>query len=137
MTADLSTWLLIAVASAVGAVARYGVDRASAHWVLRRGGDQDLPWGIALVNLSGCLLVGVVAGVVGEKVGSAPEAEWVRVAQVGLLGSYTTFSTWTVDVVRLLRTGRQVAAAANLLGSMLGGGALVLLGLAMGAGLAP
>ncbi len=135
MSASPQVWLLIVVFSAVGALARFGLDRAVHAWASRRGRDLELPWGIALVNLTGCLLVGVLAGAAGGLLEGGRTAELVLVAQVGLLGSFTTFSTWTVDVVRLIGHGRLVAASVNALGSLVGGGLLVVLGLVLGSAL--
>ncbi len=135
MSTSPELWLLIAAASAAGALARFGVDRAVHARASRPGRDLELPWGIALVNLSGCLLVGILAGATGRALDSGVSADLVLAAQVGLLGSYTTFSTWTVDVLRLLGHGRHVAAAANAVGSLVGGVALVVVGLALGSAL--
>lgn len=146
MTTDAGTLLALCAASAVGAVARCGVDRWVGGWISGRltvpvtvGDAQDddrwstaatLPWGIAIVNLSGCLLMGLLVGVAGG--GALDGARWVLTAQVGVLGSYTTFSTWAVDVVRLLEQGRGRAAVLNAVGSLVLGAGAAALGLAAG-----
>lgn len=136
MTDDATTLLALSVASALGAVLRHVVDQTVQAWRARRVADPAHPWGIAVVNLTGCLLLGLLAGATGETLASGPTAGWVLVAQVGLLGSYTTFSTWAVDLVRLLDERRPLPALADAAGSLLGGAALVVAGLVVGSALA-
>lgn len=86
----MSPELAVAVGGALGAPARYLLDRA-----------MPRPWGIVVVNLLGSLLAGVVAG-------AAPAAQ-VFLA-VGLLGSFTTASTLAWDVLDADRPGRLLVA---------------------------
>jgi fluoride exporter len=72
----------IAVAGALGALARYGVEGA----VARRAGS--FPWATFVVNVSGSFLLGLVVTLLGERLAVAP---WVRSAlAIGFLGAYTT-----------------------------------------------
>lgn len=101
----------IAAAGALGAVARYLVD----HAVSRRWGPA-LPWGTFTVNVVGSLLAGAIAGLVA--LADVPAA--VRlVAGVGFAGSFTTFSAFAHDTVRLAQAGRVPAALANVVGNLL------------------
>ena len=100
------TFALVLLAGAVGAAARYLVDRAVAA---RLG--EGRPWGTFAVNVTGCLAAGLLAGSTGR-------ARDVVVA--GLVGSYTTFSTYAVEVVRLDGSSRP-AAVAYALGSVVAG----------------
>jgi fluoride exporter len=88
----------LAVAGALGALLRYLVD----HVVQRRAGS-DFPMGITVVNLSGSFLLGLLVGV-GLRHGLP--SPWETVLGTGLIGSYTTFSTFTFDTVRLAEDGR-------------------------------
>ena len=81
------------MAGALGALLRYLVDQL----VQRRAGS-DFPLGILVVNLSGSFVLGVLVGVGAHHGLSAP---WVTVLGTGLIGAYTTFSTFTFDTVRL------------------------------------
>src|SRR5262249_27227600 len=86
----------IAVAGAIGAVARYGVDELIGR------GTGGFPWGIFVVNVSGAFLIGFMV----EFLEPRFEASWVRAAVVtGFLGAYTTFSTLSLDTYRLLEEG--------------------------------
>lgn len=114
------TVLALALAGGFGAVARFVVDGAARE---RWGGD---PYGVLAVNVSGSLLLGLVAGLV--LFAGAP-GELRLVMGTGFCGGYTTFSTTSVDTVRLAAQGRVAAALANAIGT------LVLTLLAGGAGL--
>jgi CrcB protein len=108
------TPVLVALAGAVGAVLRVVVDR-----VVRRGlgaGDPDAgPWGTLVVNVTGSLALGVVAGLVLYH-GLAERPRLV--VGVGFLGAYTTFSTFSLDVVGLVENGSGVVAVRYVLGSV-------------------
>ncbi len=99
-----------------GAVARFAVDSA----VSRRTG-RGFPFGILAVNLSGTFVLGLLAGL-------ALDGDAYTLAGGGLIGAYTTFSTWVFDSERLRDEGRRGAAAANLAGSLVLGLAAVWLG---------
>lgn len=116
--------VLAALAGGVGAVLRFVIDGAIMARVARRQLGQSYPWGILVVNLSGSLLIGLLAGAVG------PQHPLTLVIGVGLLGGYTTFSAASCDTLRLMRRGSYAAAAFN------GPGQLVLAALAAAAGYA-
>ena len=99
----------VSLGGGVGAALRYAVDRAvSTRWRTR------VPLGTFLVNLSGSLLLGLVLGLVA---GGGSLA--VTLVTTGLLAGYTTFSTASVDAVRLLRESRYVMALTYGLGTLL------------------
>jgi CrcB protein len=104
-----------------GAIGRFLLDGAVAS---RLG--RAFPYGTLAVNLSGALALGVLhgAGVGGDA---------LRLAGTGLLGAYTTFSTWTLESHRLGEDGRLRLGAANLLVSLALGLACAWLGDRIGA----
>lgn len=110
----------VAVLGGVGALARLLLDRA----VSVRAG-AGLPWGTLAVNLSGALALGVL-------VGAAVSGDALRLAGTGLLGAYTTFSTWMLETHREAEEGRLGAGAANLLVPLVLGLAVAALGRAVG-----
>ena len=110
----------VTLAGGAGAVARLLLDGA----VSDRAG-RGLPLGTLAVNLSGAFLLGLLIGL-------APGDDALEVAGTGLLGGYTTFSTWMFESHRLAEDGRGAAAIANLGGSLLLGLAGVALGRALG-----
>ena len=118
------TLALLVLAGAVGAALRYEVERA-----VRRRSRSDLPVGILLVNVSGSFALGLVVGLAEHL--DVPSLV-VTVVGTGLLGAYTTFSTFSVDTVALAERGRVGAAAANIGVSLVAGLAAAALGLALG-----
>ncbi|MBA8792877.1 CrcB protein [Friedmanniella endophytica] len=101
-------FLAVAVAGGVGAATRFFVDGA-----INRGREFRLPVGTLAINITGSFLLGVVTGVASH-LGATP----VAVLGTGLMGGYTTFSTASLETVRLARTGRTTAAAMNGLGML-------------------
>ena len=113
-------YLLAAVGGVVGALARWGVGAALPSPV----------WATLLVNLAGCLLLGVLIAVVAVRL---PGAVWPRpLLAVGVLGGFTTFSTFAVEVVDLVDDGAAGWAAAYVVTSLGGGVAAVALGAYLG-----
>ncbi len=100
---------VVAVGAVLGAEARYAVSR------LELASTGGFPWGVLAVNAVGCLLIGVLAVLLS---GSRSRLAWPFLA-VGVLGGFTTFSTYALDAVQLLDHGRPLAAAAYLGGTVL------------------
>jgi CrcB protein len=101
---------LLAVAAAAGSVARYLVGKA----IQGRVGTA-FPWGTFTVNVSGSFLLGLIVGLVSHH-GLSGDVK--TVLGVGLLGGYTTFSTWGVETMALVEEGALVPAALNAVGSV-------------------
>ncbi|RED52510.1 fluoride efflux transporter CrcB [Aestuariispira insulae] len=88
--------MAIAAGGAVGAVARH----FAAHWVALHTGA---PWGIFAVNILGAVIMGALVEIFGLFWSPAPEMR--AFLAVGILGSFTTFSTFALDSVLLLNKG--------------------------------
>ncbi len=103
----MQTILLIAGAGALGALGRYGVSVLAVRW----WGDS-FPWGTLIVNVVGCFLLGFVT----DWALSVPAlSKHLKLAiGTGLLGSFTTFSTFGVETVSLIERGDWGAALANI-----------------------
>jgi CrcB protein len=102
----------ISAGGAVGAVARYGVSVAWPH------GAGGFAWSTLVVNVSGCLLIGVLMKLLTERV-----ATWRLLRPflgVGVLGGYTTFSTYVVDIGRAAGAGAAGVALAYLAATLVG-----------------
>jgi len=113
----------IGLLGGAGALGRFLVDAV----VSARTGDR-FPWGTLAVNLSGAVALGVL-------VGAAVTGDALRLAGTGLLGAYTTFSTWMFESHRLAEDGQGRLGAANLLGSLALGVTAAWLGRRIGASL--
>jgi fluoride exporter len=106
--------LAVAVASAFGGLARY-----LAGGVIANRSSGGFPWETFVVNITGAFVLGLLFTVFSDRLVVAP---WLRTALfIGFLGSYTTFSTWTLESYRLLEDGAHAYALANLLGSLVAG----------------
>jgi len=101
---------LIALAGATGALLRYRIGLAV--------GARSFPWATLGINVSGCFLIALVlGGPLASRWGTSTTAA----VTIGLLGSYTTFSTFGYETFTLLRTDRVGAALAYVGASLVGG----------------
>lgn len=119
----MRTLLFVAAGGAVGSAARYVVGT----WMKNVG---TLPWGTTTVNLAGSFALGLLAGVLAE--GTRIDADLRTGVTVGILGGFTTFSTWTVESVELIGSGKWSLAALNIFGALAAGLVAAGLGLALG-----
>ena len=104
--------MLVAVAlgGVLGAEARYGLATAWPH------ATASFPWSTLVINAVGCLLIGVLMVAITEVVTPHPLAR--PFLGIGVLGGFTTFSTYTVDTQRLLVAGRPGLAVAYVLATL-------------------
>jgi len=117
--------VLVMMGGALGSGARYAVG----SWAGRLAGPA-YPYGTLAVNLSGGVLMGVLAGVLARAGGGADEP-WRLFLGVGVLGGYTTFSAFALDAVALWMRGAYGAAAGYVALSVAGGLAGLVLGLTL------
>ena len=118
------TLAYVALGGALGALARYGIS----GWVYDRMGE-NFPWGTLIVNLVGCLALGMVIRWLQV---SAVSPEVRPFLTIGVLGAFTTFSTFSYETVAMLRDGEWWRAGGYAAGSV----ALGLLAVVVGAALA-
>ncbi len=114
----MNLWLVISVlaAGALGALARYGISLTFARSTL-------VPRAVLLVNVAGALLGGAVLALADRTV---VDSDLRLILITGIAGGLTTFSTWSVETMEFLLSGRWRMALANVvLNLVLGGGAAV------------
>ena len=113
--------LAIAIGGAIGSVARYVLTGL----VVRASGPA-FPLGTFVVNIIGCAAFGALAGAASSRISLAPEVRlfWFT----GILGGFTTFSSYAFESFALIREGHMLAAGANIAGQVVLG--LVVLGFA-------
>jgi CrcB protein len=114
-------WLLLLLGGGIGAVLRF----ALALWVDERAGVH-FPWGTLAVNVVGCFGIGVVATLADEHTLVSPGLRLLLVT--GLLGGFTTFSTFGIETWQLVEDGHALAAMGNALASLGAGLAAVIAG---------
>lgn len=118
MNTDLSPAVLasVMVGGALGGLLRMWVG-SLISWLA----GNRFPWGTLVVNLSGSVAIGILAGLWIDPTGMQPEplwqAHWTALV-VGLLGSYTTVSSFSLQTLELFNSGRTPAALANITGSL-------------------
>lgn len=117
-------FVCVALAGGLGSASRLFVDGA-----IRSRLGAAMPWGTALINISGSFLLGLIAGLSTARL--LPEPAHLVVG-AGFLGGYTTFSTASFETVRLLQERKWVAGALGSLGVLVSATALAGLGLWIG-----
>jgi len=120
----MRTALAIAIAGAFGALARWGVG----SWFGQR--FPSFAWGTLVVNVSGSFVLGLLFALLIERAAGTPT---MRLAlTTGLMGAYTTFSTFSLETMRMFEEGATGSALANIGLSLALGLAAVWLGLSLG-----
>jgi CrcB protein len=110
----LLTYLWIAIGGALGSMARYACSSLAAHAV-----GETFPWGTLAVNVVGSFVIGFFATLTG------PDGRWILppdarlFVTVGVCGGYTTFSSFSLQTLSLVRGGELMAAAGNIVGSLI------------------
>jgi len=118
--------ILVGVGGFAGAIARYVLDGV----VSDATAASAFPWGTLVINVSGSLLLGLLAALVIDR--AALPAGLRGPVLIGFIGAYTTFSTWMLESWRLVEAGSYGLAAANLVGSVGLGSGAVFTGLVIG-----
>jgi CrcB protein len=117
--------LLLIVFGAAGTVARYGLD----GWIQYRVGSV-FPAGTLTINLLGCLLLGIIGQFGLNHISVNPD---LRIGlTIGLMGGFTTFSTFGWDTVRMLEEGEWIKACVYVGASVLGGLIAMMVGMRVG-----
>ena len=102
------TWLAVGLGGALGSMARHAVNVAAGRLF-----NQPAPYATAVVNVCGCFVIGLLAG--GLAAGQWRMSETSRAfVFVGVLGGFTTFSSFGLDTLVLIRNGAPALAAANI-----------------------
>ena len=119
-------WIAVAAGGALGSVARHGVNRiVHQTWPLMR-----FPLATVIVNVVGCCIIGVLAGLVATS--RLPmRTNWREFVFVGVLGGFTTFSTFGLDTITLVQSGDSGLALLNVVVQVAAGLAGVYFGLVL------
>jgi len=106
------TYLAVAFGGALGAMTRLFV-----YNVFQRTGSSAFPWATLTVNVLGSFLIGIAFILITERMALGPY--WRGVVTIGFLGAFTTFSTFSMDVIGLLEQGSLSQAFLYVLSSVL------------------
>ncbi|MDY0168881.1 MAG: fluoride efflux transporter CrcB [Thermoguttaceae bacterium] len=115
----------LAVAGAIGALARYGVVS-----LVQRDSHSQFPWGTLAVNIAGCFLFGLVWTATQERLLISSETRVIILA--GFLGSFTTFSAFLFETDQFLEHAQWFMASVNVIGELGAGLMAYLLGAFIG-----
>lgn len=116
---------LVAIGGAIGSVARYLVG----VWGLKLGGP-NFPWGTITVNIVGAFLIGLMVEMVARRFDASAELRVFIVT--GIIGGFTTWSSFTLDAVVLFERGSIGLSAVYLFASLFVSFAAIFAGLALG-----
>ena len=116
--------IAVGAGSFIGGIARYLVALAM------KGISKGFPWATLLVNLLGCLIIGLLWGFLSRN--AAENTSWGLFLTVGLCGGFTTFSTFSKEALTMLQTGQIWGFASYIALSILAGIVLVAIGYYIG-----
>jgi fluoride exporter len=112
----MAVWVAVAIGGALGSMARHAVN----HVIHGRWPAARFPVGTVLVNVIGCFVIGLLAGLIAsERI--TLRFYWREFVFVGVLGGFTTFSTFGLDTFTLARTQSPAQAAVNVIVQVVGG----------------
>ena len=103
---------MIALGGALGAIARYQLGS-----MIQARIPAGFPWGTFIVNISGCLVMGVVRRCADRLV----HPNWRFLNPIGFIGAYTTFSTFEMETFRAVTDGAWPIGGLNIVGSVVAG----------------
>jgi len=101
----------IAIGGAVGSVMRFLLSTTAHSWL-----GRDFPYGTLVVNILGSLAMGVLFVLMVERV--ADSGLWRAAILIGVLGGFTTFSSFSIETLNLIEQGAMTKAAANVVASV-------------------
>lgn len=123
----MGVWIAVAVGGALGSAARHGVNHlVHARWLTMR-----FPFGTVIVNVVGCFVIGLLAGLLASN-RLTLRLYWREFVFVGVLGGFTTFSTFGLDTLLLSRTHSAGHAVINVAAQVIGGLSAVWIGYRLG-----
>jgi CrcB protein len=109
---SFTTCLIVMVGGALGTLARYVIS------VIALPISQNLPWGTIWINISGSFIIGLF-GTLTLAHGRYPASENLRLfVMIGICGGFTTFSSFSLQTLDLMRNGAVMRAAANVVASV-------------------
>lgn len=112
--------LQVIIGGALGALSRYGISL-----VLPASGGMRFPWNTFTANLVGCLLIGIVMGVV---LNNSIGKQYLPLIVIGFLGGFTTFSSFGWETIQLFQNKQTLLAVYYVLGTNIAGLLLVFVG---------
>ena len=107
------TFVWVAVGGALGSAARYGSSLLVAGWI-----GETFPWGTLLINVVGSFVIGFFGMLTGPDGRILVSPDIRQFVMVGICGGFTTFSSFSLQTLNLMRDGDMLRAGANVVGSV-------------------
>ena len=126
----MATYFWIALGSALGGMARFACSNLAVSWW-----GPSFPWGTLIINVVGSFVIGFFGTLTGPDGRMMVAGDTRQFVMVGLCGGYTTFSSFSLQTLNLVREGQMLGAGANILLSVVLCLVAVWLGYAIGAAL--
>ena len=117
----IKSFLIVGIGSFIGGTLRYGLST-----LMKQVCHQKFPWGTLMVNLLGCLVIGVLFGLFNKY--SSVSSPWCLLLTTGLCGGFTTFSTFANESIQMLQQGNIGGFIGYVATSIIAGISLVALG---------
>ena len=117
----IKSFLIVGIGSFIGGTLRYGIST-----LMKQVCHQGFPWGTLLVNLLGCLVIGVLYALFSKY--SSLSNPWCLLLTTGLCGGFTTFSTFANESMQMLQQGNVGGFIGYVATSIIAGISLVALG---------
>ena len=105
----MAAYLWIAVGSALGGVGRFWCSGVAARFM-----GETFPWGTIIVNVVGCFIIGFFATLTGPDGRVFADTLTRQFVMIGILGGYTTFSSFSIQTLNLVQDGEWWLAGANI-----------------------
>jgi fluoride exporter len=115
---------MIGLGGAMGAIARYQVAA-----MIQARVPAGFPWGTFVVNITGCLVMGVATALLTDRLVVHPN--WRFLIPIGFIGAYTTFSTFEMETFRAISEGAWLVGGINVVSSVVAGYAALWLGVVL------
>lgn len=104
--------IMVGLGGAIGSNARYWLGRS----IRELTEPSTFPWGTMLINISGSIILGIVASLVKDR-----STAWFLLLGTGFCGGYTTFSTFSLEIIEAIQQGRWLPVCMYVLSSVVGG----------------
>jgi fluoride exporter len=111
----MMAYLWVAIGGALGSVARFGLNNLISAMPL----GETFPLGTLCINVLGSFIIGVFGALTQPELGGAHRATIIQFFMIGICGGFTTFSSFSLQTLNLIRDGEWFAAAGNILLSVI------------------
>src|SRR5579859_269378 len=110
----IMAYLWVALGGALGSVSRYWMNGLVSAWF-----GETFPWGTLVINVTGSFVIGIFGAITSSDTAGPHRVTIVQFVMVGICGGFTTFSSFSLQTLNLMRAGEWPGAAGNILLSVI------------------